>query len=78
MGREFDHSPSYIAEVKMCGVIPPLPQYVFMARCLVKHMDNFMHLHQYVAFNEWQNSPTSAMLFLIKSKNFRRVKISFY
>jgi hypothetical protein len=25
----------------MCGAIPPLPQYVFMAWCLVKHRDNF-------------------------------------
>jgi hypothetical protein len=25
----------------MRGAIPPLPQFVFMARCLVKHRDNF-------------------------------------
>jgi hypothetical protein len=25
----------------MCGAIPPLPQYVFMAWCFVKHRDNF-------------------------------------
>jgi hypothetical protein len=25
----------------MRGAIPPLPQYVFMAWCLVKHRDNF-------------------------------------
>jgi hypothetical protein len=25
----------------MCGVIPPLPQYVFMAWCSVKYRDNF-------------------------------------
>jgi hypothetical protein len=25
----------------MSGAIPPLPQYAFMAWCLVKHMDNF-------------------------------------
>jgi hypothetical protein len=25
----------------MCGALPPLPQYVFMAWCLVKHRDNF-------------------------------------
>jgi hypothetical protein len=30
-GREADHSPPYSAEVKMCGVIPPLPQYAFIA-----------------------------------------------
>jgi len=25
----------------MCETIPPLPQYAFMAWCLVKHRDNF-------------------------------------
>jgi hypothetical protein len=25
----------------MSGAIPPLPQYAFMAWCLVKHRDNF-------------------------------------
>jgi hypothetical protein len=25
----------------MRGVIPPFPQYVFIASCLVKHRDNF-------------------------------------
>jgi hypothetical protein len=25
----------------MLGAIPPLPQYVFIAWCLVKHRDNF-------------------------------------
>jgi hypothetical protein len=25
----------------MCGAIPPLPKYVFMAWCLVQHRDNF-------------------------------------
>jgi hypothetical protein len=25
----------------MSGVIPPLPQYAFMAQCIVKHRDNF-------------------------------------
>jgi hypothetical protein len=25
----------------MCGAIPPLRQYAFMAWCLVKHRDNF-------------------------------------
>jgi hypothetical protein len=24
---------------RMCGAIPPLPQYAFMASCLVKHRD---------------------------------------
>jgi hypothetical protein len=26
----------------MSGAIPPLPQYVFMEWCLVKHRDNFI------------------------------------
>jgi hypothetical protein len=26
---------------RMCGAIPPLPQYVFMVWCLVKHRGNF-------------------------------------
>jgi hypothetical protein len=26
---------------RLRGAIPPLPQYVFMAWCLVKHRDNF-------------------------------------
>jgi hypothetical protein len=29
----------------MCGAISPLSQYVFMARCLVKHRDNFTLLY---------------------------------
>jgi hypothetical protein len=33
--REVDHSPP------STGAIPPLPQYVFMAWCLVKRRDNF-------------------------------------
>jgi hypothetical protein len=37
---EADHSPPSSAK-RMHGAIPPLPQYVFMAWCLVKHRDNF-------------------------------------
>jgi hypothetical protein len=33
---------------RMRGAIPPLPQYVFMAWCLVKHSDNFTSLPFYV------------------------------
>jgi hypothetical protein len=41
-GREVDHLPLSGAEVKiMRGALPPLPQYVFMTWCLVKHRDNF-------------------------------------
>jgi len=31
----------------MRGAIPPLPQYVFMAWCLVKHMDSFTFTYNY-------------------------------
>jgi hypothetical protein len=34
-GREADHSPPSSAEVKNGGAIPPIPQYVFMAWCLI-------------------------------------------
>jgi hypothetical protein len=30
-----------VPRLRMRGAIPPLPQYVFMACCLVKHRDNF-------------------------------------
>jgi hypothetical protein len=40
-GREADQSPVSSAEVRMRGAIPPLPEYVLMAWCLVKHRDNF-------------------------------------
>jgi hypothetical protein len=30
-----------VPRIKMGGTIPLLPQYVFMAWCLVKHRDNF-------------------------------------
>jgi hypothetical protein len=45
-GREADHSPPSSAEVKMCGCMPPLPQYAFMAWCLVKHRDNFIFTNE--------------------------------
>jgi hypothetical protein len=31
-----------VLRLRICGVIIPLPQYVFMAWCLVKHRDNFI------------------------------------
>jgi hypothetical protein len=34
----------------MRGAIPPLPQYVFMAWCLVKHRDNIF----YLLYGMWQ------------------------
>jgi hypothetical protein len=40
-GREADHSPPSNAEVEeLRGAIPPLPQYAFIAWCLVKQRDN--------------------------------------
>jgi hypothetical protein len=39
--READHSPPSSDEVKNAWTISPLLQYVFMARCLAKHRDNF-------------------------------------
>jgi hypothetical protein len=40
-GREADHPPPSSAEVKMRRAKLPLPQYAFMAWCLVEHRDNF-------------------------------------
>jgi hypothetical protein len=42
-GREADHSPPCSAGggQRMRGAVPPLPQYAFMAWCVVKHRDNF-------------------------------------
>jgi hypothetical protein len=39
--REVDHSPHLVPRLRLRGAIPPLPQSVFMAWCLVKHRDNF-------------------------------------
>jgi hypothetical protein len=35
----------------ICGAIPPLPQNVFMAWCLVKHRDNFISLLYYIQYS---------------------------
>jgi hypothetical protein len=40
-GREADHTPPSSAEVKNAWRYTYTPQYIFMAWCLVKHMDNF-------------------------------------
>jgi hypothetical protein len=40
-GRNVDHSPPSSAEVRMRGAIPPLPQYVFVAWCLIKQVTRF-------------------------------------
>jgi hypothetical protein len=38
---EADHSPPSSAEIKNAWSYTSIPQYVFMAWCLVKHRDNF-------------------------------------
>jgi hypothetical protein len=40
-GREADYSPPFSAEIKNAWSCTSIPQYVFMAWCLVKHRDNF-------------------------------------
>jgi hypothetical protein len=40
-GREADHPPPSSAEVKNAWSYTSIPEYVFMAWCLVKHRDNF-------------------------------------
>jgi hypothetical protein len=40
-GHEADHSPPSSADVKNAWSYTSIPQYVFMAWCLVKHRDNF-------------------------------------
>jgi hypothetical protein len=45
-GREADHS-HLVLRLRMYGAIPPLPQYVFMARGLVKHRDAFAFTFTY-------------------------------
>jgi hypothetical protein len=38
-GREADHSPPSSAEIKNAWCYTSIPEYVFMALCLVKHRD---------------------------------------
>jgi hypothetical protein len=38
-GRETDHLPNLVQRLKIRGVIPTFPQFVFMASYLVKHRD---------------------------------------
>jgi hypothetical protein len=42
--READHSPPSSAEVKNAWSYISIPQYVFMAWCLVKYRDNFTYV----------------------------------
>jgi hypothetical protein len=37
---------------RMSGDVPPLPQYVFMAWCLVKRRDNFTFTFNRVSYNQ--------------------------
>jgi hypothetical protein len=45
----------------MCGAIPPLLQYAFMARCLVKHRGNFTFTFnfKYEPVNEYMHKSLS-------------------
>jgi hypothetical protein len=45
--RELTTHLHLVPRSRMHGAIPPFPQYIFMARCLVKHRDNFTFV-QYV------------------------------
>jgi hypothetical protein len=36
-GHEADHSPQSVPRLRMRGALLPLPKYVFMAWCLIKH-----------------------------------------
>jgi hypothetical protein len=38
---------------RMCGAIPPFPQYVFLAWCLVKHRDNFTFIYSKAQTSSW-------------------------
>jgi hypothetical protein len=49
-GREADHLPPYIAEVKNGWLYISISQYVFMEWCLVKHRDNF-YLYLYFRYD---------------------------
>jgi hypothetical protein len=40
-GREADHSPVSIAEVKNAWNYTSTTSHIFKARCLIKHRDNF-------------------------------------
>jgi hypothetical protein len=38
---------------RMCGAIPPLPQYVFMAWSLVKHRDSFTFFYLFISMTRY-------------------------
>jgi len=43
-GHETDSSPHLVLRLRMRAIIPPLPQYVFMAWCLIK---------QWIVYSAW-------------------------
>jgi len=47
-GREAEQSPPSSTEVQNSWSLPPLPQYVFMAWCLVKYRDCFIFTYLYL------------------------------
>jgi hypothetical protein len=49
-GRESDHSPPSSGGQRICGAIPPLPQYAFMEWCLVKAQGQ-LYLYLYCILN---------------------------
>jgi hypothetical protein len=55
----------------MRGAIPPLPQYVFMAWCLVKHRDNFTFT--FTLNVVLQKLHPILGLYLVKIMDFKRV-----
>jgi len=54
-GCEADHSPPSSTEVKNVSSLHPLPQYIFMAWCLVKHRDNFTFKGGYTGLDYTNN-----------------------
>jgi hypothetical protein len=44
LGRKAEDSLPHSAMVKKHGGMPPVPRYLFMAWCLIKHKDNFILL----------------------------------
>jgi hypothetical protein len=55
-GREADYSPPHNAEVMNMWSYTCPPQYVFMARYLVKHRDNFTVTSAYVSITDEMRS----------------------
>jgi hypothetical protein len=57
---------------RMLGAIPLLPQYVFMAWCLVKHRDNFTFtLHDVIMGDHMEARDSHYAYFFILFINFK-------